>query len=81
MEGQVQLRCRDCGRTASVSGEIPDEYFSCFLRVIQRDGWVVAPGSRVELLCGECLKEYEGSETHDDAEKIDPARRSPRAAR
>jgi hypothetical protein len=57
-----------------VRGEIPEEYFSCFLRVIQRDGWVVAPGSRVELLCGECLKEYEGSETHDDAEKIDAAR-------
>jgi hypothetical protein len=32
-------------------------------------------------MCGECLKEYEGSETHDDAEKIDPARRSRRAAR
>ena len=61
-------------------GEIPDEYFLCFLRVVQRDGWVVAPGSKVALLCGECFRTYEGSETHDDAEKIDPARRPPRAA-
>jgi len=56
-----------------VRGELPGEYFSSFIEVVQRDGWVVAPGSRVELLCGECLKEYEGSETHDDAEKIDLA--------
>ena len=70
MEGQTQLRCRDCGRTASVSGEMPDEYFACFLQVVQRDGWVVAPGHRCDLLCGECLKTYEGSETHDDGENI-----------
>jgi len=49
---------------------MPDEYFSCFVQVVRRDGWVVAPGSRVEFLCGACLKKYEGSETHDDAEKI-----------
>jgi len=55
---------------ATVSGELPAEYFACFVQVVQRDGWVVAPGSRVELLCGACLKSYEGSETHDDAEKI-----------
>jgi len=72
MQGQALLRCRDCGRTASVSGEMPAEYFACFVKVVQRDGWVVAPspGNRVELLCGECLKTYEGSETHDDGEKI-----------
>ena len=70
MQGQAQLRCRDCGRTASVRGEMPDEYFSCFAKVVQRDGWAVAPGSRVEFLCGACLKKYEGSETHDDEEKI-----------
>jgi len=49
---------------------MPDEYFSCFVQVVQRDGWVVAPGSRIEFLCGVCLRNYEGSETHDDAEKI-----------
>jgi len=70
VQGQAQLRCRDCGRMATVSGELPAEYFACFVQVVQRDGWVVAPGSRVELLCGACLKSYEGSETHDDAEKI-----------
>lgn len=49
---------------------MPEEYFACFVEVVQRDGWVVAPGSRVELLCGRCLKNYEGSETRDDGEKI-----------
>ena len=70
MQGQTLLRCRDCGRTASVSGEMPADYFNCFMKVVQRDGWVVAPGSRCEMLCGECLKTYEGSETHDDGENI-----------
>ncbi len=70
MEGQTRITCRDCGRTAGVRGEMPAEYFACFLQVVQRDGWVVAPGSRVELLCGTCLRNYEGSETHDDAENI-----------
>ena len=70
MEGQTQIRCRDCGRTASVRGEMPEEYSASFVEVVQRDGWVVAPGSRVEMLCGRCLKSYEGSETHDDAEKL-----------
>ncbi len=70
VEGQAQLCCRDCGRKASVRGEMPAEYFSCFVQVVQRDGWVVAPGSRVELVCGTCLRAYEGSETHDDAEKM-----------
>lgn len=72
MEGQALLRCRDCGRTASVSGEMPEEYSACFAEVIRRDGFVVAPGSRVELLCGECLKNYKGSETEDDDEKLNP---------
>jgi hypothetical protein len=70
MQGQAQLRCKDCGRTASVRGEMPVEYFACFVKVVQRDGWVVAPGNTCALLCGECLKSYEGSETHDDAEKL-----------
>jgi hypothetical protein len=70
VQGQALLRCRDCGRTASVSGEMPAEYSACFMKVVQRDGWVVAPGSRCEMLCRECLKAYEGSETRDDAEKL-----------
>ena len=70
MEGQALLVCRDCGRRATVSGEMPAEYSACFVKVVQRDGWVVAPGNRCEMICGECLKSYEGSETHDDAEKI-----------
>ncbi len=70
MEGQTRLICRDCGRIADIRGEMPGEYFACFVRVVTSGGWVVAPGSRVELLCGVCLPTYEGSETHDDAEKI-----------
>jgi len=72
VEGQALLSCRDCGRTASVSGEMPEEYSACFAEVIRRDGFVVAPGSRVEMLCGECLKNYKGSETEDDDEKLNP---------
>lgn len=49
---------------------MPEEYFSCFVEVVRRDGWVVAPGSRVEFLCGACLRNYKGSETSDDEEKI-----------
>jgi len=70
VQGQTQLRCRDCGRTAGVSGEMPGEYSACFVKVVQRDGWVVAPGSKVEFLCGACLRNYEGSESRDDEEKI-----------
>ena len=70
MEGRTQLICRDCGRRESVEGEIPAEYFSCFMKVVQEGGWVVAPGSKVELLCGPCLATYMGSETKDDEEKI-----------
>ena len=58
-------------------GEIPAEYFACFTMVVQRDGWVVAPGAKCDMLCGECLKTYEGSETHDDAEKISHPRHRP----
>jgi hypothetical protein len=53
-----------------VAGEIPEEYSSCFVEVVRRDGWVIAPGARAELLCGECLKDYKGSETSDDEEKM-----------
>jgi hypothetical protein len=71
VEGQVQLRCRDCGRTASVRGEIPDEYTKCFTDVVMRDGWVIAPGATSDFVCGECLKrKYSGHETVDDAKKL-----------
>jgi len=70
LQGQTQIRCRDCGRTAGVSGEMPREYSECFAQVVRRDGWVVAPGNKVEFLCGSCLRNYEGSETRDDADKI-----------
>ena len=71
MEGQVQLRCRDCGRSASVRGEIPEEYTKCFRDVVTRDGWVVAPGAQCDFVCGECLRtKYAGHETVDDAKKL-----------
>ena len=70
MDGQVQLCCRDCGRRASVRGELPAEYAACFIEVVRRDGWVVAPGAKCDLLCGACLATYAGHETVDDAERI-----------
>ena len=71
MQGQTQLVCRDCGRTASVRGELPEEYTACFLEVVNRDGFVPAPGdANNAFLCGRCLATYKGSETSDDEEKI-----------
>ena len=70
MEGRGELCCDDCGRRDEISGEMPAEYASCFVDVAVKGGWVVKPGSRVALLCGECLKNYEGSETKDDAAKM-----------
>jgi hypothetical protein len=71
VEGQVLLTCRDCGRTASVRGELPEEYTACFLEVVQRDGFVPSPGeARIDFLCGACLATYKGSETKDDEETL-----------
>ena len=70
MDGQAQLTCRDCGRKATVKGELPAGYFACFVEVVRRDGFVVAPGAKCDLLCGSCLATYAGHETVDDAEKI-----------
>jgi hypothetical protein len=71
MEGQTLLICRDCGRTAFVRGEMPEEYTACFVEVVQRDGFVPAPGeNNADMLCGACLATYKGSETADDEAKI-----------
>lgn len=70
MEGRTHLVCGDCGRTCDVEGEMPDEYRGAFVACIQREGWVPRPGAHLALICGECAKKYEGSETHDDGEKM-----------
>jgi hypothetical protein len=52
---------------------MPEEYTACFIQVVQRDGFVPAPGeASVAFLCGTCLATYKGSETADDEEKISP---------
>ena len=70
MEGRVQIRCAECGRTREISGEIPEEYTSCFLQVIDEDGFVPRPGVALALICGQCLRNYSGHETVDDEEKV-----------
>jgi hypothetical protein len=70
MEGRTHIVCGDCGRTCDVAGEMPEEYRGAFLACIYREGWVPRPGVRLALICGECARKYEGSETRDDAEKI-----------
>jgi hypothetical protein len=72
MEGRTVLRCRECGRTREIVGEIPEEYTQSFAAAVQSDGWVPHPGSNSEaLLCGTCLlRKYSGHETVDDEEKI-----------
>jgi hypothetical protein len=69
VEGQAELCCRDCGRRATVRGELPAEYTRCFTEVAQRDGWVIAPGAKTEMVCGQCLAAYEmaGGESRDDS--------------
>jgi hypothetical protein len=70
MEGRTQLVCGDCGRTCEVVGEMPREYRDAFTRCVFEKGWVPRPGATFAMICGECLKKYEGHETRDDAEKM-----------
>ena len=71
MEGRVRIVCAECGRTREVSGEIPKEYTDCFTKIIREDGFVPRPGvSTLALICGACLRKYEGHESVDDEEKI-----------
>lgn len=70
MEGRVQLRCAECGRTREVSGEMPEEYTACFARIVSEDGFVPRPGVNLTMICGACLQNYAGHETVDDEEKL-----------
>ena len=70
MEGRVHLRCAECGRTKEVSGEIPEEYIECFAKAVREEGWVPRPGAEWKLICGQCLRGYEGHESVDDDEKV-----------
>ncbi len=71
MEGRVQIRCAECGTTREVSGEIPIEYTECFAKIVREDGFVPRPGiSPFALICGRCLKKFEGHESVDDERKI-----------
>jgi len=70
VEGRTRLVCADCGRTADVSGEMPEDYTACFDRFVHEEGWVPRPGAQLAMICGECAADYEGSETKDDAKKI-----------
>lgn len=50
---------------------MPEEYAACFVEVVQRDGFVPAPGgANLAFICGTCAAGYKGSETADDEEKI-----------
>ena len=70
MKGRVRIRCAECGRTREVSGEIPHEFTSCFIQIIEEDGFVPRPGVAQAFICGQCLLRYEGHESVDDEEKV-----------
>jgi hypothetical protein len=71
MEGRVQIRCAECGTTREVSGEIPRDYIECFAKIVREDGFAPRPGvPAFALICGSCLKNYEGHESVDDGVKI-----------
>ncbi len=69
MEGRVRIVCAECGRTREVSGEISKEYTECFVKIVREDGFVPRPGvPTLALICGTCLRKYEGHESVDDDE-------------
>ena len=70
MEGRYKVVCAECGRSREVSGEMPEEYTACFARIVAEDGFVPRPGNACAFICGSCLRNWEGSETADDEEKI-----------
>lgn len=77
MEGRVQVRCAECGKTREVSGEIPRDYVDSFANIVKEDGFVPRPGVNFALICGGCLLKYQGHESVDDERKIhsqDPRR-------
>ncbi len=63
MEGRVQVRCAECGKTRECSGEIPREYINCFKRLVEENGFVPRPGVAPACLAAN----YSGSESVDDA--------------
>jgi hypothetical protein len=71
VEGRVKIVCAECGRAREVSGEIPEEYTDCFIKIVREDGFVPRPGvAALTFICGTCLRKYEGHETVDDEEKV-----------
>ena len=74
MEGRVRIRCAECGRIAECSGEIPEEYTSCFAKIVREEGFVPRPGAQFAMICGNCLKKFSGHETVDDQDKVDGKR-------
>ena len=71
MEGRVRLLCAECGRTKEISGEIPAEYVDRFAKAVAEEGWVPRPGAEYwKMICGQCLRRYEGHESVDDEEKV-----------
>ncbi|MGH9456582.1 MAG: hypothetical protein ACRD2J_02965 [Thermoanaerobaculia bacterium] len=70
MEGRTLLRCPECGCEREIVGEIPEEYTASFAAAVAEEGWVPRPGRTHELICGACLRRYEGHETVDDEPKV-----------
>ena len=70
MEGRVRIRCVECGKTREVSGEIPEEYTDCFVKIVREDGFVPRPGVDLAFICGACLLRYAGHESVDDEDKV-----------
>lgn len=70
MKGSFRVVCAECGRTREVSGEIPEEYTSCFASIVREEGFVPRPGNTLAMICGPCLMKYAGHESLDDEEKV-----------
>ena len=71
MEGRVHVPCAECGMSREDSGAIPIEYTECFARIVREDGFAPRPGiSSLALICGRCLRKFEGHESVDDGRKI-----------
>ena len=72
MEARAIVVCAECGRSREVVGEIPEEYTACFAQIVAEDGFVPRPGTVPALICGACLRAYEGPGTESRDDSLSP---------
>jgi len=72
MEARTTVKCAECGRSREVAGEIAEEYTRCFAQIVAEDGFVPRPGTSLALICGACLRAYDGPGTESRDDSLSP---------